>query len=177
MSVLRTEPTPALDAMAFVDSDEHQVRLELVLASQSLALEMTTGIEDHLWRSRNGPARSRVGPKSVSAGPKLKLIKGPETDPTRVEDVGWYYAYFDDLLYYEIGRPNKIRSGPTGPEDRSGRQILLDWPDRWKLSGPPGPTRSGQVGLGPGSGRAGQISPGPGPPGTGHPCREAQTIH
>ena len=50
MSVLWTEPLPAPDAMAFVDSDEDEVCLELVSAFDGVALEMTI---HHLWRSIN----------------------------------------------------------------------------------------------------------------------------
>ena len=37
--------------MAFVDSYEDEVPLELVLAFRGVTLEMKIGIKDHLWRS------------------------------------------------------------------------------------------------------------------------------
>ena len=49
-SVFRTESLPAPYAMAFVDSDQDEVRLEVVRFFHSMALEMFSGIHEHLWR-------------------------------------------------------------------------------------------------------------------------------
>ena len=49
-SVLRAESLPAPYAMAFIDSDQGEVCLELVGLFGGMALEMLSGIHEHLWR-------------------------------------------------------------------------------------------------------------------------------
>ena len=49
-SVFRAESLPAPYAMAFIDSDQDEVCLELVVFFDGMALEVFSGIHEHLWR-------------------------------------------------------------------------------------------------------------------------------
>src|SRR5271155_2486263 len=48
-SVFRAESLPTPYTMAFIDSDQDEVGLELVRVFRGMALEMLGGIHEHLW--------------------------------------------------------------------------------------------------------------------------------